>query len=70
VDDLCRDFGVRTPDGRAELSRHVVGALDRLYRLGVIVFGDRRPGWGWTGGERSAIAAPDRVAEADLGVVG
>ena len=35
-----------------------VAPLDRLYRHGVIVFGEQTPGWGWTGGLRSADGQP------------
>ncbi len=45
---VSRDLGVDSPEQR----ERVLGALDTLYRAGVIVFGERKPGWGWTGGAR------------------
>lgn len=55
VGEMCQFFGVEPPGLTDEVEQRVLGALDRLYRAGVVVFGERRNGWGWSGGARSAI---------------
>ncbi|MDQ3810518.1 MAG: glycosyltransferase [Chloroflexota bacterium] len=48
---ICKQFGDESPDAR----QHVMAALEALYRHNVIVFGEQRPGWGWTGGVRWTV---------------
>jgi len=60
-------FGTATTTEREELTDRLLPALDRLYRLSVIVFGEQKHGWGWTGGarspgENSTVVASDGVA--------
>lgn len=57
VEDLCRYFGAEAPAQREEVTRKSIAALGILYKARVIVFGERVPGWGWTGGERRPVAA-------------
>jgi hypothetical protein len=64
-EEMCRYFGVRTPELAQEAAERVCGALDRLYRAGVLVFGEHREG-GWAGGSRARI----EYAAAASGLVG
>jgi hypothetical protein len=48
VEDFCSEH---CANERAYLPR-IYGALDRLYRARVIVFGEQKAGWGWLGGPR------------------
>lgn len=50
---MCDHLGAETVGQREALTVGLLGALDRLYRAGVIVFGEQKHGWGWTGGLRS-----------------
>jgi glycosyltransferase involved in cell wall biosynthesis len=52
VDAFCREFGGADADADAALASRIYDALDRLYRAHVVVFGERKPGWGWSGGPR------------------
>jgi glycosyltransferase involved in cell wall biosynthesis len=65
TEEMCRYFGVRTPELIEEAAERVCGALDRLYRAGVLVFGEYREG-GWAGGSR----ARTEHAAAASGLVG
>lgn len=55
VTAICNDLGVDAQEQR----QRVLGALDILYRANVIVFGERKSGWGWTGGVRWTAGVPD-----------
>jgi len=48
LDSMCNDVADQTEEYRTR----ILGALDTLYKANVIVFGEKRPGWGWTGGMR------------------
>jgi glycosyltransferase involved in cell wall biosynthesis len=61
VDEMRRYFNAGT-EARDEVTSRVLGALDRLYRAGVLVFGEYRPGWGWTGGSRGDGLVPQAMA--------
>jgi hypothetical protein len=63
VDGMCDALGV-TAAQRVEdaIDEKIYGALDHLYRNGVLVFGEYREGWGWTGGARGAVPAATAVA--------
>jgi glycosyltransferase involved in cell wall biosynthesis len=56
IDTMCCHFNVGTPELRDHVVVAVCGALDRLYRSGVLVFGEHRDGWGWLGGYRTGTA--------------
>lgn len=58
LDHLCRRFGASAPAERQLLGERLLGALARLYHAGVIVFGERPPGWGWAGGLRAPLEGP------------
>ncbi len=58
VDHMCVRFGAETEAEREQLTDVVLAALSRLYRLGVIVFGERVPGGGWRGGVRLSELDP------------
>jgi hypothetical protein len=48
LSELGEQFG-----GDAQLSRQsILTALDKLYAANILVFGEKKPGWGWTGGFR------------------
>jgi len=53
IAEMCEQLGVRDPTHRDEVGARVCQALDRLYREGVLIFAEYRPGWGWLGGLRS-----------------
>lgn len=48
VPAFCKDLGNNSSEDR----QRVFSALETLYRENVIVFGERKIGWGWTGGPR------------------
>lgn len=52
VAHLQRYLGAEAPEQRAHIAERMFPALDRLYQASVLVFGEKRPGWGWTGGLR------------------
>ncbi|KYF55849.1 hypothetical protein BE08_05005 [Sorangium cellulosum] len=59
VAELCRRFGAEADEQREALTGRLLAALDGLYRANVIVFGEKKPGWGWSGGARSLDGGPE-----------
>lgn len=47
---VCNSLATDTPEARGS----IFSALDTLYRANIVVFGEWKPGWGWTGGARCA----------------
>lgn len=63
VAEMCGRFGAESAAQREALTERLLAALDGLYRANVIVFGEKKPGWGWTGGARSLAGGPaDTIA--------
>ena len=58
VEEMCRYFGADSQTSQEEVLTRVCGVLDRLYRLGVLVFAEYREGWGWAGGDRTLEEHP------------
>jgi glycosyltransferase involved in cell wall biosynthesis len=52
LDVVCEDAGLRSAAERQQCADRVCAALESLYRSRVIVFGEKRANWGWTGGPR------------------
>jgi hypothetical protein len=50
--ELVRALSAELGSDSADVRMGIYGALATLHREGVIVFGERMPGWGWTGGAR------------------
>lgn len=53
VRDVARLFGLGAAEPPDEFLHRVLSALERLYQDGIIVFAERKAGWGWTGGDRT-----------------
>jgi hypothetical protein len=59
TDELLSEVGAQF-GGDAQLSRQsILAALDKLYTANIVVFGEKKPGWGWTGGFRFDTKEPE-----------
>ena len=69
VDDLCDAWGVTSAE-RVEqaIDDKIYGALDHLYKRAVLVFGEYREGWGWTGGARGVVPAATAAARVEVSI--
>lgn len=50
IEGMCEYFGAEESGDQMIVAERMLQALVRLHREGVLVFGEHRPGWGWTGG--------------------
>jgi glycosyltransferase involved in cell wall biosynthesis len=52
TEELVLEMSAQLGSNPSDIAAAIYGALATLYREGVIVFGERNSGWGWTGGSR------------------